>query len=108
MTAPATFRYHRPQRGPWFQFFSLRGFEWNRVELAIADLPAELAGVRILHISDLHLRHHWPAGFDDLITRFHARRPDLLLFTGDFVDDKHDHRPALPLVHRLLRSLTPR
>ena len=34
--------------------------------------------------------------------------PDLILFTGDFVDCKKDHRPALPLVERLVTGLRPK
>ena len=31
--------------------------------------------------------------------------PDLLLFCGDFIDDKRNHRPALPNLQRFLENL---
>ena len=99
------FRYHRPRRGPWLQLLSARGWEWNRVEVTIADLPAELHGLRMVQISDLHLRRRWPARLDDVISRINADPPGLILFTGDFIDNKYDHRPALPHVDRLVSSL---
>jgi predicted MPP superfamily phosphohydrolase len=89
------------------QFRSLAGYEWNRVELTIPALPAELAGARIVHLTDLHLRRRWPAELGEVIDRINADPPDLVLFTGDFVDSKKDHRPALPLVERLVKTLRP-
>jgi predicted MPP superfamily phosphohydrolase len=101
--------YRRPRTGPMVQFRRLTGYEWNRVELTLPQLPAELHGTRIVHLSDLHLRKRWPAELGELIERINADPPaDLVLFTGDFVDSKKDHRPALPLVERLVKSLRPR
>lgn len=99
-------RYIRPRRGPSLQFASLKGFEWNTVELRLADLPAALEGLRLWHLTDLHLRRRWPPALDQIIARAQRQPPDLILFTGDFVDDKRDHRRALPLVERLLSGLT--
>ena len=99
--------YHRPRIGPKIQFRTLAGFEWNRVELTLPGLAAGLDGVRMIHISDLHLRRRWPAALDEVVARVNADPPDLVLFTGDFVDSKTNHRPALPLVQRLVQSLHP-
>jgi predicted MPP superfamily phosphohydrolase len=98
----------RPAHGPWLQVGSSRGFEWHRAELAIPDLPAELAGLRILHISDFHAWAHWDPGYDQLIERVKSQRPDMILFTGDFVDCKHDYTPAMPVVQRVMEGLTSR
>ncbi|HYO07623.1 MAG TPA: metallophosphoesterase [Tepidisphaeraceae bacterium] len=98
-------RYERPRVGPWVQVDSLAGYEWNRVELAISDLPAALQGARIVHLSDLHLTRRWRPEYDDLLSKLAERPPDLILFTGDFVDDKRDHGPALPTLERLIRGL---
>jgi hypothetical protein len=81
------------------------GYEWNTVELGIPAMPRALDGIRILHITDLHLRTRWPRQLDDVIARVQADPPDLVLFTGDFVDDKRDHGPAMPLVRRLIGGL---
>lgn len=101
----ARFSYSRPQRGAWLQWVDLTGYEWNFVDLAVPDLPPALDGLRILHLTDLHLRMRWPRQLDDVIAQVQADPPDLILFTGDFVDDKRDHRPALPLVKRLIGGL---
>jgi len=83
----------------------LVGYEWNRLELRVPQLPAELVGARLLHLTDLHLRHRWRKELDDLVARTQSDPPDVVLVTGDFVDDKRDHRPALPLVERLVKSI---
>ena len=97
-----------PRPGPMIQYRSVRGFEWNRFALPVPDLPPALEGLRILHLSDLHTRNEWDSGFDDLIAGVKAHPPDLILFTGDFVDSKRDYRPALGHVSRLMTSLPSR
>lgn len=96
------------RRGPWFQIGAVREFEWNCYDLAIDSLPPALEGLRIVHISDLHLKSAWPAALDEVMDRLSQSPPDLILFTGDFVDSKVDHRPALPHVRRLVTGLKSR
>jgi predicted MPP superfamily phosphohydrolase len=103
--AKPRFVLHRPRVGPWFQFRDLVGYEWNRLELRVPGLPAELIGTRLLHVTDLHLRRRWREELDDLVARTQSDPPDVVLVTGDFVDDKRDHRAALPLVERLVKSI---
>ena len=100
-----SFRYSRPKKGPWLQLNSLEGYEWNSLELAISDLPAGLEGFRIVQIGDLHFKTRWPRELDEVIAKLRDDPPDWILFTGDFVENKHDHRPALPLVERFLWQL---
>jgi hypothetical protein len=94
--------------GPRLQLFSAKGFEWIDAQLPIPGLPQELEGFRILHLSDFHARPVWDKAYDDLISRTNAHPPDLIAFTGDFVEDKHDHRRVLPIIRKLLNSLTSR
>jgi len=101
-------KYTRPRRGPWVQFRTLAGFEWNSVELTISDLPPALDGLRLIHLGDLHLRRRWPVELDEVIARLRDSPPDFVLFTGDFVDDRRNHRPSLPLVEQLFSQLHPR
>jgi predicted MPP superfamily phosphohydrolase len=103
----SSIRYQRPRVGPIVQFRTLAGYEWNRVELSIPQLPRALEGLRLIHWSDLHLRRRWPAELGEVADRINALPADLVLFTGDFVDSKKDHRPALPAVERLIKSLRP-
>ena len=97
-----------PARGPWMQYRVPRGFEWNRYVLPIAALPPELEGLRILQITDLHLRKFWSDVYDGLIERVRKEAPDLILLTGDFVDSKRRPLPAVPTVRRLVSGLKAR
>ena len=97
-----------PQRGPWMQYRVPRGYEWNRYVLPIPALPPELEGIRILQITDLHLRKFWSEVYDQLIDRIRSESPDLIVITGDFVDHKRRPLPAVPTVRRFVSSLSAR
>jgi predicted MPP superfamily phosphohydrolase len=103
--APARFTYRRPRRGAWLQLFDIAGFEWNYVELHIDGLPTELVGTRLLQIGDLHLRPRWTKGLDELIAKVNADPPDVLMLSGDFIDNKHDLAPTLPRLAKLMTRL---
>lgn len=78
-----------------------------------ATLPVRLGvklpagGLRIVHLTDLHLRDSMPgtAICEWLARRLEADPPDLLVFTGDFCDDKfassRQVKHALAFVERL-------
>ena len=59
----------------------------REVELAYPDLPSELDGYRIAHLSDLHccasMRGWRTRG---IVERVNACKPDLICLTGDYVD----------------------
>ena len=97
-----------PRRGPWLQVGSVQGFEWNPHDLPIENLPPALVGLRIVHITDLHLRSKWSKAYDELIGRLCDHPPDLILSSGDFVDDLFDHRGTWPLLERLVTQLRSR
>jgi hypothetical protein len=85
-----------------------RGFEWNRYSLPIAGLPPELDGLRVAQLTDLHLRRFWSGVYDQLIERVRQESPDLILITGDFIDNKyHPARPAA-IARRLVSALKAR
>src|ERR1019366_10343125 len=92
----------RSPRGPWFQFRDMTSFEWNTYELMIYNLPAALSGFRILQIADVHCRNYWTPSYDLLIDRVRADPPDLILFSGDILEDKHNHTPPLPTIRRFI------
>jgi predicted MPP superfamily phosphohydrolase len=96
------------RRGPWFMFRDTAGFEWTKIRAPIIDLAAELEGFRFVHLSDLHLRGYWTRGYDALIEGLEKSPPDLLVITGDFIDNKHDHRPGLRTLQRLIPRLKSR
>jgi predicted MPP superfamily phosphohydrolase len=97
----------RLAEGAWLQFKVAR-LEWNRATLPVPGLPAPLQGLRIIHLTDAHFRKQWQPGHTALLERIAENPPDLILFTGDFVEDKKDPRPALPLVRRFVEGLRSR
>jgi predicted MPP superfamily phosphohydrolase len=107
MIAPGIRRQILPA-GPWFQYVDPVGYEWNVVELAIPGLPRSMDGYRILHFSDLHAWPQWLTSYDDLIDRVRADPPDLLLSTGDYVEDLGNPHASLPTVRRFLSGLKAR
>ena len=94
--------------GPWLQLGAVQRFAWSRYELPVASLPPALVGLRVLQLSDLHLKTTWHPGIDELHERLRHDPPDLVFMTGDFVEDKFEPRPALPLVERFVRGLRSR
>src|SRR5688572_13155632 len=93
---------------PLVQWRGPRSFEWRRVTLPIDDLAQELDGLRILHLSDFHTRHYWPPVYDILLAQIQANPPDLICFTGDFVESRRNHMPAVPHVKRLVAGFRAR
>lgn len=57
------------------------------VEIELAQLPAELDGLQLVQLSDLHasrlLQRPW---MEAVVARTNALQPDLLVITGDLVD----------------------
>jgi predicted MPP superfamily phosphohydrolase len=83
-------------------------FEWSRLDLPIANLHPRLAGLRLLHLSDLHMRSRWHRAYDDLLHRIAADPPDLILISGDIFEAKYHQSPTLPVVQRFLTGLRSR
>ena len=64
-------------------------YQVKRVPLAFKNLPASFKGLKIVHISDIHSgsfmdKNAVLKGIDKII----KQRPDLILFTGDLVNDR--------------------
>src|SRR3954453_5437225 len=91
--------------GPWLQLTVPRGFEWNPYRLPVEDLPAGLEGFRIVQIADLHLRAFWSDVYDQLIDRVRREAPDLILMSGDLVNNKRNHTKEAPFARRLVSQL---
>ncbi len=74
----------------------------ERITLRPPRLPATLDGLRIGHISDMHLGFRY--AHENLrwaVAEFHREQPDLIVLTGDFVNFAH----AIPQVGALLRGI---
>jgi predicted MPP superfamily phosphohydrolase len=64
-------------------------YQLKRVSLTYGHLPAAFKGIKIAHISDIHVgsledKRAVQAGIDILL----QQKPDLVLFTGDLVNNK--------------------
>ncbi|MFA5298092.1 MAG: metallophosphoesterase [Lutibacter sp.] len=70
-------------------FRSLYRFKVYHIKIKSDDLPAPFEGLRIVHISDIHLgsfnsRHHI---LDRAVTIINQLKPDFIFFTGDLVNN---------------------
>lgn len=78
-----------------------REFNVARVDIQSPDLPEAFHGLRIVQISDMHLGSFGGDGtiVQNGVDLINAERPDLILFTGDMVNDYADE--ASPFVRIL-------
>lgn len=77
----------------------------ERRELRFDRLPPEADGLRIAHLTDLHLSNRLSARyFDEVVTQTNAFEPELVCLTGDIVE----RTPQLEWVEPLLGDLRPR
>jgi predicted MPP superfamily phosphohydrolase len=105
VTRPEVVRPTTLQPGRPFQFGLARQHAVRHVELPIENLPAALDGYRIVHLTDWHVLPT-PAPADmKMLDALAADPPDLILITGDYVDDRHDPTPALSTLRRHLARL---
>ena len=75
------------------------------VPLRYPDLPAELEGLKILHLSDIHIGPYIQlADLEALLVRAAQAAPDLVVITGDICDHNPDYLATL----RLLESVPTR
>ncbi len=66
------------------------------IPMRYAGLPDALNGLRILHLSDLHLGYFMHvAELRACLERASALKPDLIVFTGDIADDLDELLPAM-------------
>lgn len=64
-----------------------------KVPVRYKKLPQDLEGLRIMHVTDLHISQSLPAKFvKNLVKQIMKVKPDLVVFTGDILDsfaEKH-------------------
>ena len=81
---------------------SFEGIRLTEVPLSYENLPADLEGFKILHLSDLHLSHY--VGLDDLsdvLLRAQEHAPDLVVVTGDVADRLNLLPEAIDMITQL-------
>ena len=71
-------------------------FTIRRLQLTFSKLPALFRGIKIVQISDFHIgtfiNHHEQV--EDLVRLINTEHPDLLLFTGDFINNYSEEMDA--------------
>ncbi len=83
------------------QFIKTEPLSIERISVAIADLPPQLSGTKLVQLSDFHY-DGWRLSeklLTQAITTTNAEKPDLILLTGDYVTD--DPTPIHDLVLHL-------
>jgi predicted MPP superfamily phosphohydrolase len=78
--------------------------EFNVKEIYLPAMSDALDGLKLLHLSDLHVARHWkPAFFHNLFTRMADLSVDVAVLTGDILE----HAECLEWL-RLLETIRPR
>lgn len=72
-----------------FGFKNKYNYQLKRISLSYNNLPAAFRGLKIVHISDIHIgslqdKNAVEAGINKVL----QQKPDLILFTGDLVNNK--------------------
>ncbi len=93
--------------GP-IQIGLLADFAIHEIDLPLATVTPDLLGKRLLHVSDTHFRGEWCDGYDRVIAKINELEVDLICFTGDWLEDKFDHREGIATAQRFARQLTSR
>jgi uncharacterized protein len=79
-----------------------KDFQVNEVNLKFPNLPADLNGLRILQISDIHLGPFFqPSDLVRVVDAANGLPSDLVVITGDLISDKFD--PLDTCLHELKR-----
>ena len=75
-------------------FGMLRGpnrYDLRKVKISSPDLPDSFNGLKVLQISDLHVGSFLsPEPLVHAIELLMEQKPDVIFFTGDLVNDRHD------------------
>lgn len=67
----------------------------TRSTFGIRNLPPDLEGLRIAHLSDLHAGASTPASLiREAVAMANRLRPDVVVLTGDYVDERLEDLPA--------------
>jgi predicted MPP superfamily phosphohydrolase len=75
----------------------------THVDLTFPELPNSFSGMRIVHISDLHIGEFYKKEhLKKVVAQVNQLKPDLLCFTGDLVEDNVDIlKECIPILQQL-------
>lgn len=72
--------------GIWPRYIEPRLLKTTRHNIFITNLPADLEGLKIVQFSDLHIGPYSSKSLlTGLVNKIHREKPDLVVFTGDFL-----------------------
>jgi predicted MPP superfamily phosphohydrolase len=82
-------------------------YQVSRVKMAFNNLPAAFKGLKIVHISDIHSGSFMDrAAVEKGVQKILDEKPDLILFTGDLVNDRaSEMTDYIPVFSRLQAPL---
>lgn len=63
--------------------------EVEHIKIEVSNLPKELIGLKIAHISDVHLSKNAP-NIDNIVNEVKQQKPDIIVMTGDITDESAD------------------
>ena len=89
-----------------YGFSNKYNYQVKKIQLAFDDLPAGFRGLRIAHVSDIHSgsftdKHAVSRGVKLILDQ----QPDIILFTGDLVNDRSDEMKEYVEVFNQLKDL---
>lgn len=88
----------------WASFVNRYNLQVNNVEIDVANLPEAFNGYRIAQLSDLHLGTFGTdtVFVDKIVDRVNALNPDMIVFTGDIVNQRASEvDPFISVLRRL-------
>ena len=88
----------------WFQW-QCWGIETTVTQVDLPGLPSEFDGLRIAHLSDIH-GHEYGEDSAELLAMVAEQEPDLILLTGDLVDQK-SQLTMIPSLAKGLSAIAP-
>lgn len=88
----------------WFQW-QCWGLQATRSDVALERLPAEFDGYKIVHLSDLH-GHQYGEGSETLLDLAREQKPDLIVITGDLIDQEGQLQ-MVPVLAKGLAAIAP-
>ncbi len=88
-----------------YGFTNKYNYEIKRIKLAYANLPAAFKGLKIVHISDIHSGSLLDIKAVEIgVEKILKEKADLILFTGDLVNDKATEMELLQDVFARLKA----
>lgn len=88
----------------WFQW-QCWGLQATYTDVAPERLPAEFDGYKIVHLSDLH-GHEYGEGSEKLLGLVRGEAPDLIVVTGDLIDQE-GQLEMVPALAKGLAAIAP-